>query len=190
MIVGVIKMILDVGCGAHLWGDVGVDLGPKVLAVDSGYITKANVYASAEYLPFRDDSFEVVHFVGLLHHLHRPEKAWAEMVRVSRDLIVGEEPSKFNLWAYRDPYHVFKGFRKRELWKILRSVKCGHVRLGFYISEVFKLRVNYQIIAMKRISQETWVGTVGSITERLAGDGRLAETLSRRRAIIRSETGN
>ena len=112
-------MILDVGCGEHPHGDVNLDLGKRILASDSGPYGKANIYASVYNLPFIDNSFEVVHFVGLLHHLDNPVKAWNEIVRVAKDIIVGEEPSKFNIRAYLDKYHVYHGFWKRQLRKDL-----------------------------------------------------------------------
>ncbi len=111
-------MILDVGCGVHPVGDVNVDL-PFLLASDSGVRaevkTGANVFTSEYNLPFRDNSFEVAHFHGLLHHLNDPKRAWREMARVAKDMIVGLEPSFLNPGAWFDPFHTFKGFRHRQL---------------------------------------------------------------------------
>jgi len=42
-------MILDIGCGIHKRGDIGIDIW---------IIRTVDVAASAEHLPFRDDSFE------------------------------------------------------------------------------------------------------------------------------------
>lgn len=142
-------MILDVGCGSRLFGDIGVDLGKNVLAIDSGKTTKATVYASATYLPFKNDSFEVVHFLGLLHHLHNPIQAWKEMVRVSKDMVIGEEPSIFNPNAHKDPYHIYKGFTRKQLVRICNN-DVKHIRVCWYIPSPIKLSINFQIIGLKR----------------------------------------
>ncbi len=144
-------MILDVACGAHPYGDVNVDIGPLVRASDSGLYTRANVYASVYDLPFKDDSFEVVHFVGLLHHLERPEDAWDEMVRVAKDLIVGEEPSVTNPRAHMDPHHVFHGFRPSALRRICdRGVAV--LRMGFFFPDVARdpTMQSWSLLAFKR----------------------------------------
>jgi ubiquinone/menaquinone biosynthesis C-methylase UbiE len=102
-------MILDVGCQHRPRGDVSVDISRA-----SG----ADVIASVCFLPFRDDSFDVAYFHGLLHHLLRPGAGWAEIVRVSRKMIYGDEPTNFNPKAYTDPTHFWRGFSRRQLKQI------------------------------------------------------------------------
>jgi SAM-dependent methyltransferase len=81
-----IFLILDVGCGVNPRGDVNVDFAR---GGDYGqYRTRADLIASAESLPFRDESFDRVHFHGLLHHLRNPELGWREILRVARDIVV------------------------------------------------------------------------------------------------------
>ena len=141
-------MILDVGCGSRLFGDIGVDLN-RVYASDSPNIPKRNVVASVLHLPFKDNSFEVVHFIGILHHVNNPILAWNEIVRVSSDVIIGEEPSFLNPLAYKDPYHIIKGFRRKQLVHICnRGIK--HIRVCWFIPSPVKLSINFQIIAFKR----------------------------------------
>jgi ubiquinone/menaquinone biosynthesis C-methylase UbiE len=84
-------MILDIGCGVNPKGDVNVDL--PIGGDHKAHRTKANIYASAYFLPFREKFFEVVCFNGLLHHLERPKTAWNEMVRVCKDVILGVDPN-------------------------------------------------------------------------------------------------
>lgn len=148
-------MILDVACGANPHGDVNLDIGPDVLASDSGPRTRADVYGSVYSLPFKDNSFAVVHFVGLLHHLTEPERAWKEIVRVASDAVIGEEPSVVNPGAHMDRYHVKHGFVPRELVRIC-SVGVAHLRIGLYVSSLprFPWRVNWHILALKR--HPTW----------------------------------
>ncbi len=148
-------MILDVGCGVHPIGDVNVDL-PLLLASDSGVKpgarTGANVFASAYNLPFRNHSFEVVHFHGLLHHLSDPGRAWAEMARVAKDMIVGLEPSFLNPGAWFDPFHMFKGFRRRQLAGFC-SAGVSDARVLWIIS-LFPPKLNFQIVAFKGANNE------------------------------------
>ena len=140
-------MILDVACGSNPHGDVNLDLGKNVLASDSRPYTKANTYGSIYNLPFNDNSFAVVHFVGVLHHLEEPVLGWREMVRVAKDIIVGEEPSKFNIKAYFDKYHVYHGFWKRQLRKICQN-DIQDVRVLYYFNNPTKL--NLHVTAIKR----------------------------------------
>jgi ubiquinone/menaquinone biosynthesis C-methylase UbiE len=143
-------MILDVACGSNPHGDVNLDLGKNVLAEDSGPFTKANTYGSVYNLPFDTESFEVVHFVGVLHHLEEPVKAWKEMVRVAKDIIVGEEPSRLNPKAYLDKYHVYHGFWKRQLRKICEN-DIQDLKVMYYFNN--PLRLNLHVTAIKRKRQ-------------------------------------
>lgn len=102
-------MILDVGCQNRPRGHVNMDIDRK---------SKANILGSVEHIPFRNNSFELVYFHGLLHHLRNPSKAWSEIVRVSSKAIVGDEPHRLNMKAYTDPSHIFKGFSRGHLKKI------------------------------------------------------------------------
>ncbi len=141
-------MILDVACGAFPYGDINLDLGPVCLASDSGPFTKANIYASVYDLPFEDNSIEVIHFVGILHHLKEPKKAWDEMVRVCKDIIIGEEPSVFNYKAHLDKHHVVHGYTLGQLYRICRSRNMPYVRIGMYFPSF--IMPNYHILGIKR----------------------------------------
>ena len=144
-------MILDVACGARPFGDVNVEIGPRGRASDGYEFTKANVYASVYNLPFKDNSFEVVHFLGLLHHLEEPERGWDEMVRVAKDVIIGEEPSFTNPRAHMDPYHVFHGFKPRYLREICsRGVEHMQMKFCFIDPVRHPLMQFWTILAFKR----------------------------------------
>jgi len=66
---------LDVGCGENKRGNLGVDIR-RTNAVD--------VLASADCLPFRDESFDQVNSVTLLEHCVNPFNVLVEQVRVLR----------------------------------------------------------------------------------------------------------
>jgi SAM-dependent methyltransferase len=80
--------VLDVGCGEGTFCRyvetgkrvvVGADLDSSVLATSVGEMT--SVVASAEALPFEDESFAAVTMTMVLHHVHA-EQAIAEAGRV------------------------------------------------------------------------------------------------------------
>jgi SAM-dependent methyltransferase len=83
------KSYLDVGCGPQSWIS---DLGVNLVGVDisMAYVISQTstgnlgVTGSADLLPFRDESFDAVWSVGLLHHLPDSifQMACSEMRRV------------------------------------------------------------------------------------------------------------
>jgi ubiquinone/menaquinone biosynthesis C-methylase UbiE len=81
--------VLDVGCGDGTFCTfvsrqnrvvVGVDSDPSVLASSTTGVRC--LVASAEALPFADESFGAVTMTMVLHHLDDPERALRELVRV------------------------------------------------------------------------------------------------------------
>ncbi len=150
-------MILDVGCGDHPKGDVNVDL-PR--GGDYGFgSTRANVIASVHHLPFRDKSFEVVLFRGLLHHLKTVEctncgtrhddcHGWQEMLRVCNDVVLGYEPN-INFIYPRDrteKHHLYA--RRRTLGRILQT----HSGFSLSVDRVWLIkqkRTDWRIIGLR-----------------------------------------
>src|SRR3989338_2246035 len=77
--------ILDVGCGTCISSGfenftVGIDTSFELLK-DNGGI---NVQGKAEYLPFKDSSFDAVVCITAIHHFNA-EKALSEMQRVGKN---------------------------------------------------------------------------------------------------------
>ncbi len=86
--------VLDVGTGSGLFAEsfhamgkriAGIDANPQMTAAASGHLPDATfTVATAEALPFPDESFDLV-FLGLVfHETDEPEQALAESVRVAR----------------------------------------------------------------------------------------------------------
>lgn len=82
--------ILDVGCGTGRFlarfpktDTIGVDLSLNMLK-EAKKIGVALVCGDAEHLPFKDESFDVVHSAGLMG-VFRSGKVLEEMARVVRD---------------------------------------------------------------------------------------------------------
>jgi ubiquinone/menaquinone biosynthesis C-methylase UbiE len=95
--------VMDVGCGpgldtiplAQLVGStgqvVGIDFNPTFLARADERAAQAGVstwvihhHTDATNLPFETNSFDACRSERLLQHLHHPEQAVAEMVRITR----------------------------------------------------------------------------------------------------------
>lgn len=86
------RKILDVGCGTGLSMEYFCDKGADVRGVDITFTsvkyahTKGlkSIGADARYLPYRDNSFDIVYSIGVIEHFKETEKALAEQVRVCR----------------------------------------------------------------------------------------------------------
>lgn len=103
------RHILDMPCGAGRlrpgleatgarW--VGVDVSEEMLRAAAGDRVRASGWA----LPFADGTFEAVVCCRLMHHLPEPEQRAAlvaELVRVSRDLILASYWEAASLHAWR-----------------------------------------------------------------------------------------
>lgn len=92
--------VLDVGCGAKPRGDVNVDLfrvnNPRHCnPVYDGRKIENFVQADAHYLPFRDDSFDMVLVDNCLEHCKCPFDVLRELMRISRIFIVVFVPTTF-----------------------------------------------------------------------------------------------
>lgn len=85
MMEGIDGKILDIGTGCGILHDlyprldiVGIDISPGMLKHHKG----KHLLASADNIPFDNDHFDSIVCRSVLHHLHRPEKALEEIVRV------------------------------------------------------------------------------------------------------------
>jgi len=87
-------LILDVGCGTNPKGDVNIDLyldarhRREVLSQETVKRIPNFMLASAEHLPFRNDSFWAVVCVHVLEHLLNPNIALSEFRRVAPAAVI------------------------------------------------------------------------------------------------------
>src|SRR5580658_3616911 len=103
------KSVIDIGCGdagitidlydrTHPARVVGIDPAANAIAIGNGRIEGRNIelsVSSAYDLQFEDNSFDVAHLRGVLHHMDAPEKALREASRVARNVVV-LEPNGYN----------------------------------------------------------------------------------------------
>jgi ubiquinone/menaquinone biosynthesis C-methylase UbiE len=87
------ERILDVGCGMGFSSQVlkgritGIDPARKMLVQEGGIATKNQdkIVGRAEFLPFKDKSFDVVICVTAIHNFEDPKVALEEMKRVGKN---------------------------------------------------------------------------------------------------------
>jgi SAM-dependent methyltransferase len=73
---------LDVGCAAGILKMLGFS---EVIGIDIVTGSNVTILASAEYLPFRDESFQFVFAGEVIEHLREPLQALKEWIRVLQD---------------------------------------------------------------------------------------------------------
>ncbi len=85
--------LLDVGCGTGFSLDfftvkdaVGIDPAKKLLALYEG--TKKTIVATAEHLPFADDSFDVIISITAVQNFENIKKGLEEMLRVGKERFI------------------------------------------------------------------------------------------------------
>ena len=120
--------ICDVGCGGGIFLSkiesdfkVGVDISRinlENLKRDSP--DSEAILADVEYLPFRDDVFDIVMFNEILEHLNNPKKSLLEVMRISNNKIEISTPNGL-LVGHGDPEHEHL-FNPKEFAELLVDV--------------------------------------------------------------------
>jgi len=93
-------LVLDVGCGNYPRGHVNLDLYPeKTLHRTSGSIINTKginfVKGSAEFLPFRNESFDIVFSDNIMEHLENPILFLRECLRVAKSKVEVIVPHRY-----------------------------------------------------------------------------------------------
>ncbi len=128
-----IKTALDVGAG-YGYSSYHMPSSIDTLALDFSFMNlisnpvKKKIQATALELPFRTNSFDLVFGWSFLHHLDEPEKAVAEMARVSKKYLVLLEPNRnnpvqFAFGVLHPMEHGTLKFTKQKLLRYLENIK-------------------------------------------------------------------
>jgi SAM-dependent methyltransferase len=149
--------VLVICCGSGMDAEYVVRSGATAVAMDisSGCLARARsraarfgveyelVRADAEYLPFRDNSFDYGFVHDGLHHLPVPERAIAELARVARRGIIITEPADASMTKLLIRLHVMKPyeeagnyvirFRALELELLCRSLGFDRIASSRYL---------------------------------------------------------
>ncbi|GAB4486950.1 MAG: hypothetical protein OHK006_15420 [Thermodesulfovibrionales bacterium] len=127
--------LLDIGCGIgdvlRLYRDsVGIDADPGCVSVCQEQGLPC-VQASADALPFEDDSFDSVILNNVLEHIGQPEAVFSEIRRVLRrgGVLVIELPGRKG-YAF-DPTHV-RHWDRSAVLACLAEHGFAPVRTWFY----------------------------------------------------------
>lgn len=91
------RVVLDVGCGAGRFLEVASRWGAEAIGVDLSFAVEASqanlgsrpnvnvVQADVFHLPFRDEAFDVIFSIGVLHHTPDTERAFKALPQLLRD---------------------------------------------------------------------------------------------------------
>lgn len=109
------KKILEIGAGRSEFLDLfdkdnevtALDISPVLLKENKGKVKL--VVGDAENLPFKNQNFDFVYMIGVLHHLEDQERALKEIDRVLKNggQFFMSEPTK---WSLNLPYYLIRCF--------------------------------------------------------------------------------
>jgi len=158
------KKVLDVGCGT---GNVlmklssneelklyGVDISESMIKTAKKNLgNKAELkVGDSEYMPWEDNSFDVIVCNASFHHYPNPEKALSEMKRMLKSdgtLIIGDPTAPviirqlINLNCKRSNKGDYRLYSKREIEELL--IKCGFIPFEFKMINYKSFSINAKI---------------------------------------------
>jgi ubiquinone/menaquinone biosynthesis C-methylase UbiE len=152
--------VLEVGCGTGFWLDVIRELAPSVYGLDYSLemLRKARakdpgirlVRATADVLPFRDQSFDLIFSVNAIHHFEEVDAFIAEARRLLRP---GGALATFGMDPHhgRDSWYVYDFFPETRAIDLARYPSSGKIadatlRSGF---DSVECRVNGRFTASR-----------------------------------------
>lgn len=87
------RLTLDAGCGMGRFTRIAGSLGAEIVGIDASecvfraaqlmmpFATAHIVQADIMHLPFRNDTFDIVYSLGVLHHTHNTRESFSAIVR-------------------------------------------------------------------------------------------------------------
>jgi len=177
------KWVLDVGCGAGRFAEIALGAGAKVVAldystaVDSCYenlksFNNLNVVQGDIYrLPFKVESFDFVHSLGVLQHTPDIAKAFAclpPMMSKSGKICVDyyEKSFKSSLLPKYWLRPLTKQIPKQQLFSILKSMVPSLLRvslffggipiIGKFLKRVIPVANYHDILPLSNIQLREW----------------------------------
>ncbi len=134
------KQLLDIGCGAGILARSlsargahvsGVDPNAEALALAREAVPKGTFHpASADTLPFADDSFDGAIFLNSLHHVPEPDmqRALGEAARVvepAKPIVVVEPLAEGSFFSALRPVEDEMDVRTAAQEALRRALECG-----------------------------------------------------------------
>jgi 2-polyprenyl-3-methyl-5-hydroxy-6-metoxy-1,4-benzoquinol methylase len=117
---------LDVGCGGGYLRESGVS---QVIGIDIKNGQAVTITASAEFLPFRDQCFQLLFAGEVIEHLPEPSRAikdWVRVLGIGGRMIIST-PNGLLVSRSWNPDHI-RMFTPRDLKKSLRRLGLRHIR--------------------------------------------------------------
>jgi SAM-dependent methyltransferase len=96
--------VLDIGCGDGLLASLIMQEHPGVHIIGADVLVREKTYISVErfdgqQVPYKDDSFDVVLLVDVLHHAQQPLELLREAKRVANSAVVIKDHFREGLFA-------------------------------------------------------------------------------------------
>jgi len=157
-------LILDVGCGTGLGASelgtnsqvIGLDVSIDAFRVCDWNRLGMPCVGSAERMPFKNDSFQLVVALDVLEHLERVDTALKEIYRVCKPggFLLVLVPAYGWLWSSHDEVLGHKRrYTASSLASALRSAGFQIVRLSYVVTFVFPLAALVRLI--RRLARRT-----------------------------------
>lgn len=124
-------MILDVGCGNHKKGHVGLDILTN---------SDADVLGDAQRMPFRTGIFDKTICTEVLEHIPTPLNAVKEMIRTTRGSLLITVPNILNFWGIKrwiregrlaGSHEHINGWTTREFRNMLEAAGISKISFSF-----------------------------------------------------------
>jgi len=139
---------LDVGCGTGFWTKeleafgqtCGLDVAPEALHFSRKRGINHLVRATAEHLPFRDESYGLITAIGVIEHLDDENGFLSELSRVCKPggyILLLTSAYEF-LWSRHDEIaHHKRRYTKRQFMQLLTTSRLEVVRISYVNSFLF-----------------------------------------------------
>lgn len=179
------KNILEIGAGNSIFAAIFDDSNEIVLTDINKKLLIENicgkflVAADAENLPFKDNSFDFIYVIGLVHHLPNQLKGLSEIRRIvkTNGQIFISEPTK---WSLNLPYYLARRILLKFLGRsgLKKLIGCGTPYESFIdlnkLNSVFKdwnVRKRYllpfRLPPLKILDRMSWPIAVNKLLEKL-----------------------
>lgn len=124
------KYFLDVGCSVNPFWESGYEV--IRLDIDRQIKKELDILSSGEYLPFRNNSINIVYSSHTIEHVRNPYKFLDECIRVGKIKVIIKCPHRFSK-DVKDKLHKYYFSRK---WFIKQLEK-------YYLPYTINIRYDY-----------------------------------------------
>jgi SAM-dependent methyltransferase len=137
---------LDVGCGGGYLRESGVS---SVVGIDISNGQAVTILASAEFLPFREDCFQLLFAGEVIEHLNDPARALKDWVRVlgKGGRMIISTPNGLLVSRSWNPDHR-RMFTPRDIKRTIRSLGLRNARANGIFTGLFSGRRLFRLLPL------------------------------------------